>query len=158
MAGVTKTKGTQVYYIDDSGSDPAVVAIGCLTGIGEISENYTETDVTCLTSEVVTKINNLPDPSEIVLNLLLDIDDSKHKTIIANVQSNVECYFAIGLSNGTDAPTAASEGFTIPATRSFITFRARFKSVPFELPVNEVIRSAVALQRTSALTFKWKTP
>lgn len=157
MAGVTKTKGTQVYYIDESGSEDEVVSIGCLTGIGEIAENYTELDVTCLTSEIVNKMNSLPDPADMALTMLFDIGNAEHRQMLANAQANTECYFAIGLSDGTEAPTAASEGFALPTTRSFITLRARFKDIPFEFEVNEILRPVMTLQRTTKLVFSWKT-
>ncbi|HEL8044814.1 TPA: phage tail protein, partial [Escherichia coli] len=61
--------------------------------------------------------------------------------------------FAVGWSDGTEAPVASSgsdavEGLLLPATRTWYVFRGYVSDFPFDFQSNSVVQTSATIQRS----------
>jgi hypothetical protein len=81
-----------------------------------------------------------------------DPDNESHLTLYGLSRENPApvLKFAIGWSDGTDAPTlnVGEDGFELPATRTWFTFQGYISDFPFDFAQNTVVTTEVSIQRS----------
>lgn len=141
-----KTQGTDLYFINPE--DESVVLAGCITSIGGIDSTLEQIETTCLSGDARTYIAGLATPGTATFGINFDPQDTSHALLLS--MKGVSTMWAIGWSDGTAAPTAtaADSGgqFTLPNTRSWLTFEGFINSFPFNFEQNSVVQSTIGVQ------------
>lgn len=144
----TKTQGTQLYLIDPQGD--TVLAIVCVTSIDGLDVTRDDIETTCLEADDRTYESGMKTPSALTFGVNFDVAEASHLRVEELFQSGTTLPFAIGLSDGTAAPTVDSTGsaFDTPTSRTFILFSGHISSVRLSMPLNDVIRSTIGVRVT----------
>ena len=153
------TQGTQVYFIDPTGSAPVVVEVECATSFNPGGNPADQIEDTCLSSFERTYKPGLRTPGSASLGINADPENASHITLhqLAETNPPPETSWAIGWSDGTDAPTLDSNGdFVLPATRTWFTFDGYVSDFPFDFQQNSVVTSEVTIQRSGGSSWTAK--
>lgn len=150
-----KTQGTELWMI--YGVTPAVVKIGCPAGITGLGGSKTQVNVTCLDSTEQEFISGMAQPGQLTVDLNFDPADISHQNLIDLFDTGETIHWAVGLADGTDAPTITSGAFVFPATRTFIGFDGYVADLPIDIGLDAAIKSQMQVQRSGARTFAFKT-
>ena len=147
-----KTQGTRLYVVDPS--DDSVVEIGCVTSFNGLTQPKDQVDVTCLSDLVRRFMAGLGTPGAATFGINFDTADESHLLLETLNQSGDTVNWALGLSDGTAAPTGADSAgeFILPTTRSWVTFDAYVADLPLNLAQNSVVQSEVSLQVSGSRT------
>ena len=118
--------GTEMWFIDNS----TLVKLGCPTNISGIgAERESKESPACLETGLTQTFTGALKMKEITVDINLDPAISAQKKIwdalIAGTQG---MKFAIGLADGTDAPTNTGNVFTLATTRSWYEITGAVKS------------------------------
>jgi hypothetical protein len=140
-----KTQGTELYFIDPDSTE--VVKIGCPTTITGIGAARDQIETTCLDSEGRTYEAGMPTPGTANFTIQADPADPSHIRLHELYREGTTLDFALGWSDGTGiVPTADSSGFTLPTTRSWISFTGYVTDFPFDFALNSVVTSNLGIQ------------
>lgn len=140
-----KTQFTELYFVDPD--DLSVVEVGCVTSFTGLDAPRDQIETTCLDSEGRTYVGGMPTPGTATMTINADPSDPSHIRLYELYRAGTELDWAIGWGDGWEiVPTADSSGFTLPTTRSWITFEASVSGFPFEFALNSVVTSGLALQ------------
>lgn len=154
------TQGTQVYFIDDTGSDPVVTEVDCPTAFNAGGAPKDQIEDTCLPNKARTYKEGLKTPGQAQLTINPDgTQYQSHKDMfdIYNMSGNQTLKWAVGWSDGTSDPSVDSNGdWDLPTDRTFITFEAYIVDFPFDFQLNSVVSGTIPLQRTGDLTWDLK--
>jgi hypothetical protein len=150
-----KTQGTDLYAIDPR--DGSLIDIGCVTSIDGIDSSIDQIETTCLNSAEREYVAGLATPGAATFGINTDTSDPNHIALYEIKQAGLTVQWAIGLSDGTAAPTVDSDGFVLPTTRSWITFEGFMNAFPFTFALNAVIASSVGIQVSGAQALIPKT-
>ena len=149
-----KTQGTNLYFIDSA----AVVTMGCPTGITGLGGTRDQIEVTCLNAtDDKSYVSGLGNPGQISVPFVFDPQDVSHQTLKDLHDSGEKIDWTIGMSDGTAAPTIVSGSFSLPTTRSFITFEAFVADLNLDYATNEVVRGTLTLQRSGSTALSVKS-
>ncbi len=155
-----KTKGTTVYIVREDSSGFDVIQIGCPTGVSGTGGSKPQVDDTCLDSDEMEFSPGMASPGAVNVGLNFDPAITSHRELVELFDNDNEFTVVIGMSDGakTIAPTVDSSGtITFPSTRTFIEFRGYVADMPIDFVINQNVTSQVAIQRTGARTFHYKT-
>lgn len=146
-------QGTQIYFIDPeaSSSGPAVVAIECATTFTPGGSPADQIEDTCLEDFERSYQPGLRTPGQATIGLNADPRNASHIRLHELSEENPQkvLQFAVGWSDGTDAPTLDSDGnFDLPSTRTWFTFQGYVADFPFDFSQNTVVTSQVTIQRS----------
>ena len=150
------TQGTQIYFIDPTGSDPAVVEVGCATTFSPGGNPADQIETTCLSAFERAYMPGLRTPGAASMGINADPDNDSHITLHAMSETNPspKPSWAVGWSDGTAAPTLDSNGdFVLPNTRTWFTFEGYVSDFPFDFASNTVVTSEVTIQRSGGSTW-----
>lgn len=140
-----KTQGTMLYAIDPA--DDSVLVVGCVTSIDGIDTTLDQLETTCLSSQARTYVSGLATPGAASFGLNFDPADASHVRLHELKVAGTTLDWALGFSDGTAPPTVDSNGnFTLPSTRSWISFDGFMNSYPFSFALNAVVTSTVGIQ------------
>lgn len=150
------TKGTQLYILDPRTVPFAqlITKLDCPKSITGLGVSTPQIDTTCLDSEAMEFAPGMPSPNAATIGLDFDTAKASH-LLIENLNSEqVIAQFAIGLSDGTTAPTTVdSDGLMIlPDTRSWLVFRGYVADLPFEFAINSTVQSNFTVQQSGRYT------
>lgn len=153
-----KTQGTQLYFIDPN--DNSVTKVGCATSVTGISGSRDQLEDTCLEDLVSRSYKSgLESPGKATFTINFDTSDDSHVDLNDIEAAGTVLHWAIGWSDGTDAPTVASHGgFEIPSTRSWLTFDGYISDLPFDFGLNKLVTSQIGIQMTNHKVLTPKTP
>lgn len=140
-----KTQGTALYFIDPS-APGVVVLVGCPTSISGITAARDQIETTCLGDAARTYIPGLATPGTATFTINFDPSDASHVLLHSLYVAGTTVDWALGWSDGTAPPTADSNGFVLPTTRSWITFDGFPSDVPFDFTLNAVVASNISVQ------------
>lgn len=145
-----KTQGTMLYFIDPA--NLAVVKVGCPTNITGLSVPRDQIEVTCLDSSAREYVAGMGTPGTATFAINFDPQDPSHVRLNQLYNQGVTLDWAIGLSDGTAAPTGDTDsaGFTFPPTRTFIAFDGFVNDFPFDFALNSVVTSNLGIQVSGA--------
>ena len=147
------TQGSQVYMLAPTEADPAVyevVAVACATAFNPGGSPADQIETTCLEENDRSYMPGLRTPGQASLTVNFDPREPSHVRMFELSQMNPAptIKWALGWSDGTAAPTALADDFTLPATRTWFTFEGYLSDVPFDFAQNAVVSSAVTIQRS----------
>lgn len=159
-----KTQGTQVYVLVPPASGTGantVLEIDGLTAFNPGGTPADQIDTTTLKDKARTYLKGLRTPGTASGNVLADPKNAGHLRLIqlAADDSEINLKFAVGLSDGTAAPTVASGGsdFTLPTSRTWFTFDGYISDFPFDFATNTVLNTALTIQRSGPGLFTAKS-
>lgn len=140
-----KTQGTQLYVIDPD--DNSVVTVGCVTAITGITATRDQIETTCLNSTAREYVAGMAAPGTAQFTINFDPSDASHVRLHELYVEGTSLQWALGWSDGTSDPSGAStDGFTLPATRTWIQFDGFISDLPFDFSLNAVVSSNVSVQ------------
>ena len=124
--------------------DGTVTKIGHPTSISGGGATNEAIETTSLDDTDRTYVKGLSTPSEITFDVRFDPSDASHITLRDLQKSGDTKQWAIGFSDGTDAPTY-TEGWAF-TDRSNITFEGFVTSLEFDFSMNDVVTASVGVQ------------
>lgn len=138
----TLTQGTALFWIKDATTVQKVVA----TSISGISAQRDPIETTDLDANAKTFMPGLMSPGSAQFTVQFDPSNAIHKDLHAAYVVGTSLKWALGWSDGTDVPTATAGEFTLPTTRSFISFDGFIQDVAFDFSLNTVVTAQVSVQ------------
>jgi len=147
------SQGTQIYFIDDSGSDTDLITVECATTFSPGGNPSDQIEDTCLEDTTRSYQPGLRTPGTATIGLNADPTNSSHVLMHELFQTDPgpTLKWAVGWSDGTAAPTINQAGnFVLPGTRTWYTFSGYISDFPFDFSANTVVTSTVTIQRTGA--------
>lgn len=152
-----KTKGTEVFFIFQNSNGYSVVKLGCPKGVQGLGGSKSQIDKTCLDSQEMEFDPGMANPGALTIDLDFDPSKVSHQDLLYMDANDETVTWIIALSDGTAPPTVNSGTgvVTYPSTRSYISFLGYIADVPFDIAVNQNVKSNVSIQRTGAKTFHW---
>jgi hypothetical protein len=139
-----KAQGTEVWFIDPVGD--VVTKVVCATAITGLTAARDQIETTCLDDQARTYQAGLATPGAAQITIAADPAEPSHVRLHELYVEGITVPWAIGWSDGTDAPTNDSSDFTLPATRSWVTFEGYISDFPFEFALNSMVTSTMAVQ------------
>lgn len=142
-----KTQGTMLYAIDPVGN--TLLTVGCVTSIDGIDTTLEQVETTCLSDSARTYMAGLATPGTATFGINFDPSDASHVRLHQLKVAGTTLQWAIGFADGVAAPTVSvgpPAVFTLPDTRSWITFEGFMNSFPFSFAQNAVVASTVGIQ------------
>lgn len=142
-----KTQGTMLYVIDPVGNE--VLEVGCITNISGLDATLEQIETTCLSETARTYVAGLATPGTATFTINADSEDESHIRLHQLKKSGDNLQWAIGWSDGTVPPTVdvgPPVGFTLPTTRSWITFEGFMNAFSFDFSQNAVVTSNIGIQ------------
>ncbi|WP_288659538.1 MULTISPECIES: phage tail tube protein [Pseudomonas] len=154
-------QGSQVYFIDPD--TKAVVPVECATAFTPGGAPADQIETTCLEDTTRSYMPGLRTPGTASLTVNFDPANESHVRMyeLSQRDPSPTMNWALGWSDGTEAPTADTDGdFALPTSRTFYTFQGYMSDVPFDFAANTVVTSAATIQRTGpgVLARKVTTP
>lgn len=137
----TLAQGTNLYFINGA----AVVAVAA-TSISGLSAQRDSLESTDLTMNAKTFMPGLLSPGSAQFSIQFDPSDTTHKALHDAYVAGTSLKWALGWSDGTAAPTVTLGEFTLPTTRSFMTFNGFIQDVTFDFGLNSLVTSQVSVQ------------
>lgn len=144
-------QGTNIYFIDDSGSDTDLVTVECATTFNPGGAPADQIEDTCLEDFERSYRPGLRTPGQATIGLNADPTNSSHVLMheLSETNPSPELKWAVGWSDGTAPPTVDVSGdFVLPTTRTWFTFQGYISDFPFDFSLNTVVTSTVTIQRS----------
>lgn len=148
-----KTQKTKLYAIDALGT--SVLGI-CATSISVGSASSDEIDITTLCDDTKQYLAGLQESPEVTFTINFDPKIAAHVELLAMKKAGTVTKFALGLSDGVADPTAAAGDFTLPTTRTWVSFDGFIKEFPLDLQGNAVITSQLSIKCSGDFTLTVK--
>lgn len=140
-----KTQGTHLYLIDPA--DCSILQVACVRGVTGVGATLNEDDETCLEDEAPSFSPGAWVPGTANFELNFDTANPSHKRLYELFMAKETLNFAVGWSDGTDAPGVDSDcDFELPATRSWVTFVAYISGLPWDFALSARVTSSVPLR------------
>jgi hypothetical protein len=148
------TKGTHVFFIDPE--DGSVIRVKGVTAFNPGSTPADQVETTDLEETVARRYKKgLITPGQASATVQADSAESSHMRLHQLHQlsggdddNGPVIHWAVGWSDGTEAPTADSDGFVLPTTRTWFTFDGYVSDFPFDFQLNAVVATALTIQRS----------
>lgn len=144
-------QGTQIYFIDPTGSEPKVVTVECATTFTPGGAPADQIETTCLESNNREYMPGLRTPGQATIGLNADPNNASHLLMheLSETDPSPILKWAVGWSDGTDAPTLDSDDdFDLPTSRTWFVFEGYISDFPFDFASNTVVTSTVTIQRS----------
>lgn len=138
-----KTQGSKLYAI---GADGTTVLGICATSISVGSASSDEIDITTLCSTTKEYMAGLQESPEVTFTINFDPSIAAHAALLAMKKAGTVTKFTIGLSDGTADPTVTTGEFTLPTTRTWVSFDGFIKDFPLDIQGNAVISSQLTIK------------
>jgi len=156
-------QGTQVFFLDDVAETPVIVQVKGVTNFNPGGAPATQLDDTTLEDLVYMRYKaGLRNPGQAALTINTDDVTEGHYRLheLSEMPQSPNVKWAIGWSDGTEPPTinAQNGGFTLPTTRSWITYEGYVSDFPFDFGTDALVNSQVQIQRSGGLGWQKKEP
>lgn len=147
------SQGTQIYAIDPA--DDSLITVECATSFSPGGSPSDQIEVTCMEAFERSFMPGLRTPGQATIGLNADPSKPTHVRLFELSQENPQpvLKWAVGWSDGTDAPTVLAAEFVLPTTRTFFTFQGYVSDFPFDFAQNTVVTSTVTVQRSGGSTW-----
>lgn len=142
-------QGSQLYFIDPDGSgDGEVIEVGCVTTLDGLTAARDQLDVTCLSDEARRFEAGLLTPGAATFSIYFDLDDESHARMHELYRAGDTLKWALGFSDDDTAPTGVDSNgdFTLPSTRSFITFDGYISDFPWSFAIGQKVTNNLSVQ------------
>ena len=148
-----KTQGTNLYFI----SGGVVKTMTCPTGITGLGGTRDQIETTCLNAtDDKSYVSGLGNPGQVSVPFVFDPQAASHQTLLDLHDTGEVTEWAIGLSDGTAAPTIVSGALAFGSTRTFAAFDAFVADINIDIATNEVVRGTLTLQRSGSVAWSYK--
>ena len=150
-----RVQGTNVYAFDGT----TITQLACLTAIDLGGDSTTRIEKTCL-DETQSKsyLTGLADPAQGSLGFNLDTENESHLKMIEWAEDKKDgLQFYLGSSESTAAPTATGGVVTLPATRSWWSFKGGISTPVPSFEADALVGYTVTLERETTVAFTPKT-
>ncbi|WP_444931509.1 phage tail tube protein [Microbulbifer sp. ZKSA004] len=149
-------QGTNIYFID-----PADDSVQKVTGVNSFNPGGNPADQLDDTSleDLDKKFKRgLRTPGQASVGLKIDSQNAVHKRLHELSQDDTvdSIQWAVGWSDGSEAPTVTTGEWTLPSTRTWFTFEGYVADFPFDFQQNTLVTGEMSIQRSggSAWTAK----
>lgn len=151
-----KTQGTDLYAIDPASN--TIIVVGCFTSLDGIDTTVAQIDVTCLNSTAREYEAGLAEPGSATFGINIDPQNASHIRLHQLKTAGTKLMWAVGWSdgriNGDGIPPTVEavadengvRGFSLPSTRTWLTFEGYMSSFPFSFALNDVVKSNIGIQ------------
>ena len=144
-------QGTHIYFLDDTGAEPVVVAVECATSFNPGGAPADQIETTCLESTTREYLPGLRTPGQASIGLNADPRNESHIRMheLAEMDPPPVLKWAVGWSDGASEPDVDSDGdFDLPTDRTWFVFEGYIADFPFDFSANSVVTSTVSIQRS----------
>lgn len=145
------TKGTKVWFRDpDATAGGEIVEIPGMTQFnpgGTPAEQIDDTDLADMERKYKRGMRT---PGQATGAVKADPAIAAHIRLaeLANDDADRNIEFFVGWSDGTTAPTFASEAVVLPLDRTFYTFQGYISDFPFDFTLNAIVTTQLSIQRS----------
>jgi hypothetical protein len=150
-----KTQGSKLYVIDPETGD--VLGVDCITQFNPGGAPADQLEDTCMedTSGTRTYKAGLRTPGQASVGINPDPNNPSHVRLFELSQGDSQVLeWALGWADGTAAPTGAdSNGFVLPASRTWLTFEGYIADFPFDFALNTLVTGTISIQRSGPLAW-----
>ncbi|HHQ6553291.1 TPA: phage tail tube protein [Serratia fonticola] len=143
------TQGTQLYGLIKG----VVHEIECITGFSPGSSPADQIEDTCLSERNSRSYKRgLRTPGAASVTISADPENDSHYMMwqLAETEDEDLIQWAVGWSDGEEAPTLENGELSLPPTRTWYTFRAYVSDFPFDFQANAVVSTTATMQRSGA--------
>lgn len=160
-AGVVKTQGTELFLVDalTVPATPALVKLGCPTGITGLGGAADQIEDTCLDNAGdKTYQRGLGNPGQVSVPFNLIPTNVSHQLLFDLKDDGSVIRWIVCLSETATAPTlGAGPGFliTAPADRTSFQFEGYIADINVDVATNEIVRGTLTIQRSGAVVATW---
>lgn len=162
MATVRKgvlTQGTKVWIEHGDAAAPILTRMDCITSISLGDDSVNDIDDTCLEeTDVKTSQPGLTTPGDGEIVIKTDPLNASHMKLLQLAENREPVKVYIGWSDGTAAPTLATDTVTLPTTRTFSSFEAILRATSPTFEPDSLVQHKVAMKRQSKVTNIYKLP
>jgi len=161
--GTVKTQGTELWVVNPiSGSEPDLLKFACPTGIQGLGGPKSQINDTCLdATDDETFQAGLGSPGQVTVPFNFIPSNNSHQILFDLKELGTRLPWIIGLSDGTAAPTVATDGTFVPPTspnRTTIGFTAYIADVNIDIAGNDIVKGTMLLQRSGPVVPHWNGP
>jgi hypothetical protein len=149
-------QGTNIYFIDTSGSSPSIVTVDCATTFSPGGSPADQIEDTCLEDTTRAYKPGLRTPGQASLGINADPANASHILMhqLSETDPSPVLEWVVGWADGTAAPTLdTADNFELPTTRTWFTFQGYIADFPFDFSANTVVTSSVSIQRSGGSTW-----
>ena len=149
-----KTQGTEVFILDNTGTQEVVFKLSCPTGVtGLLSGSTDEIDTTCLDAQSRSFELGLSDQGELSVPFIFEPTDNGHRKLFDLVAAKKATEIMICCSEDDTVPTVNTSGSLVaPTGRTSFKFSGLIKNPPLDFAGNEVVRGTMAVRVSGAIT------
>lgn len=152
------TQGTEVFIIDPDNNE--ILKIVCATAFNPGGAPADQIEDTCLEDTIRKYKKGLRTPGQATISINAEPENASHIRLfeLSQEDDDRDIKWAIGWSDGKDAPTvdAESDEFTLPDTRTWLTFDGYVSDFPFDFASNTLVTTDATIQRSGKLNWKKK--
>lgn len=140
-----KTQGTQLYAIDPA--DDSILGVIAVTSIDGIDSPVDPIETTPLEAMAREFVAGLKSPGAATFGINIDPRIPSHLRLHQIKTAGTTIKWAIGFSDAVGTPpTVTTKKFTLPTTRTWITFEGFMTAYPFTFAQNDVVKSTIGIQ------------
>ena len=140
-----KTQGTQLYAIDPA--DDSILGVIAVTSIDGIDSPVDPIETTPLEAMAREFVAGLKSPGAATFGINIDPRIPSHLRLHQIKTAGTTIKWAIGFSDAVGTPpTVTTKEFTLPTTRTWITFEGFMTAYPFTFAQNDVVKSTIGIQ------------
>ena len=153
-----KSKGTNVYIIDPS-DGTTVITLGCPTSLSDLGGKRSTEKTDCLDAGDATVELGSIEYNGSKIPLRLNTGNTSHKKVYDIFKSyGSDVWFAIGLSDGTAAPTVQTGAWaTFSNTRTYIAFQGGVSEWGLSFDPSSPVNNDITVQVCSNFSISWKS-
>lgn len=150
--GTIRAQGTELYLIDPDTF--ALLTVGCVTTLDGIDATWEQIETTCLEDTDKSFEPSVRSPGQMTFGINFDPSNAVHNRLHALYEAGtVDIKFAVGMSDGTDAPVVDSNNdWELPTTRTWINFLGFFTSFPFNFTQGQLVQPSIGVQISGGKT------
>lgn len=149
-------QGTQVWFIDPTGQ--TLTEISDVTSFNPGGAPADQIETTPLSASARTYKKGLSTPGQAQMGINADPSITAHIRLfeLSKDATDTKIKFAVGWSDGTTPPTVTGGNFTLPTSRTWITFEGYISDFPMDFAANGVVTTACTIQRSGHATWTKK--
>ncbi len=159
-AGVLKTQGTEVFVLDPSAAQPAILKIVAPTGFSGLGagtkSQIPTTDLDSKIDESSVPGLGSPGASSVPFNFVPTAPS--HRGILTTLKDQAGLIqFVVGFSDGDAEPTVGADDVLVaPVQRTSASFWGYINEVTIEASTNALVTGTMSIQRSGPVTWNFK--
>lgn len=155
------TQGTEIFFINPVGTaGPSVQQINCATTFSPGGNPADQIPDTCLEDTTASFKPGLRQPGQATMEINADPANVSHVLLheLSELDPSPVLQFAVGWSDGSSIPELGTDGgFSLPPDRTWFVFQGYIADFPFDFAGNNVVKTAISIQRSGGSSWIPKT-